>query len=58
MEDVVHVGVFLYDIDTVDGAMLGELAKGVKGKYSNTLRLLLYNGHICFDSELNVHLFF
>ena len=35
VEDLVHVSIILYDIEVVDGAMLGELARRRVGRFSN-----------------------
>ena len=43
----------LYDIDIVDGNIIGELARRSVQKYDNTVRLLRYNNHICYVSNIN-----
>ena len=53
VEDLVQVNIFLYDIDFVDGAMIGELARSV-GKHSDTVRLLCYSSHICYVFDIDV----
>ena len=53
VEDIVRVDIFLYDLDLVDGSVIGELARRSVGKHSNTLRLLRYNSHICHVSNSN-----
>ena len=53
MEDNVLADFFLYDVDIVDGSMIGEPARRSVGKNSNTVRLLLYISHICFFSNIN-----
>ena len=39
VEDFVQVNIFLPDIDSADGAMIGELARSF-GEHSNTVRIL------------------
>ena len=43
----------LYDIDIVDGNVIGELARRSLQKYENTVRLLRYNNHICYMNNIN-----
>ena len=44
---------FLYDIDIVEEAMIGELAKTSVRKLSNIVRLLHYISHFCKVSNIN-----
>ena len=53
VEDLVHLNVFLYDIDIVDGSMIEKLAKRSVGKCDNTPRLLRYNSPICYVFDIN-----
>ena len=53
VEDLIQVNIFLYDIDIVDGSIVGELARRSVQKYCNTTRLLRYNNHICYVSNIN-----
>ena len=43
VEDLIQVNIFLYDIDIVDGSLVGELARRSVQKYCNTARLVRYN---------------
>ena len=43
----------LYDIDIVDGNIIGELARRSVQKFENTVRLLRYNNHICYLNNIN-----
>ena len=52
-ENFVQAVSFMYDIDIIDRRMIGELAKRIIGLYSNTVRLLRYNSHICYVSNIN-----
>ena len=53
MNDIPTVGdlhtlkFLLYDIDIVDGNIVGEPARRSVQKNKNTVRLLRYNNHIC-----------
>ena len=49
--DLVGVGIFLYNRDIVDGALIGELARRKVSKSSNAVRLLRYNSQIYYASE-------
>ena len=53
VEDLLTINILLYDIDIVDGNIVGELARRSVQKYENTVRLLRYNNHICYVSNLN-----
>ena len=55
VEDLVQVNIFLYDVDFVDGAMIGELARRSVGKHSNTVGLLRYNSPIRYVFDINEH---
>ena len=43
----------LYDIDIVDGNVIRKPARRSVQKYDNTVRLLRYNNHICYVSDIN-----
>ena len=53
IEDLLTLNILLYDIDIVDGNIVGELARGTAPKYENTVRLLRYNNHICYVNNIN-----
>ena len=48
VEDLLTLNNLLYDIDIVDGNVIGKLARRSVQKNENTVRLLRYNNHICF----------
>ena len=45
VEALLTLKVLFYDIDTVDGNIIGELARRSEQKHKNTTRLLRYNYH-------------
>ena len=53
VEDLLTLNIVLYDIDIVDGNIIGELARRSVQKYENTVRLLRYNNHICYVNNNN-----
>ena len=53
VEDLLMLNIVLYDIDIVDGNIIGELARRSLQKYENTVRLLRYNNHICYVNNIN-----
>ena len=53
VEDLVEPNIFLYGEDFVDGAMNGEFVGRSIGEHFNAVRLLRYNSHICYVSNIN-----
>ena len=53
VEDLLTLNILMYDIDVVDGNLIGELARRSVQKYDNTVRLLRYNNHICYVNNIN-----
>ena len=53
VEDLLTLNILLYDIDIVDGNIVGELARRNVQKHENTMRLLRYNNHICYVKNIN-----
>ena len=53
VEDLLTLNILLYDMDNVDGSIVGELARRGVQKYENTVRLLRYNNHICYGNNIN-----
>ena len=53
VEDVVGINSFIYDIDFIDGAMVGELARLSIKKYEEIVQLIRYNSHICYVDSIN-----
>ena len=52
VEDLLTLNILLYDINIVDGNIIGELARRNGQKYNNTVRLLRYSNHICYVSNI------
>ena len=55
VEDIVRINIFIYDIDLIDGAMVGELARRSVKKYEKS-QLMRYKSHICYVD--NIHALF
>ena len=53
VEDIVGINIFIYDIDLIDGAMVGELTRRSIKKYEKSVQLIRYNSHICYVD--NIH---
>ena len=51
--DLLQLNIFLYDIDFVDGELIGELCRRSSQKYENSVKLLRYNNHICYVNNIN-----
>ena len=56
VEDIVGINTFLYDIDLIDDAMVGELARRSIKKYEKIVQLIRYKSHICYVD--NIHALF
>ena len=52
-EDLMQLNIFLYDIDFVDGKLIGELCRRSIQKSENSVKLLRYNNHICYVNNIN-----
>ena len=53
VEEMLTLNIFLYDTDFVDGELFGELAQRSIQKFEKSVRLLRYNNHICYVSDMN-----
>ena len=53
VEEMLQLNNFLYDIDFVDGELIGELARRSIQKFENGVNFLRYNNHICYVSDTN-----
>ena len=56
VEDIVVIKIFIYDIDLIDGAMVGELARRSIKRYEKSVQLIRYNNHVCYVD--NIHALF
>ena len=56
VENIVAINIFIYDIDFIEGTMVGELARWSIKKYEKSVQLILYNRHICYIE--NIHALF
>ena len=52
-EDLLKLNIFPYDIDFVDGDLIGELCRRSFQKYEKSVQLLRYNNHICYVNNVN-----
>ena len=52
-EDLMQLNIFLYDIDFVDGELIGELCRRSIQKCEKGVKLLRYNNHICYVNNIN-----
>ena len=48
VEEMLQLNIFLYDIDFVDGELIGEIARRSIQKFETSVKLLRYNNHICY----------
>ena len=53
VEDPLTLNILMYDIDIVDGNIIGELLRRSVQKYEIIVRLLRYNNHICYVKNNN-----
>ena len=53
VEDTVCITIFKYDIDLIDGAIVGELARRSIKKYEKNVQLMRYNSHVCYVDNIN-----
>ena len=53
VENLLTLNKLLYDVDIVDGNIVGELARRSVQNYENTVRLLRCNNHLCYVNNIN-----
>ena len=53
VEEMLQLNIFHYDIDFVDGELIGELPQRSIQKFEKSVKLLRYNNHICYVSDMN-----
>ena len=53
VEDLLQLNIFVYDIDFVDGELIGELCRRNIQKYEKSVKLSSYNNHTCYVNNIN-----
>ena len=53
VEDIVRINIFKYDIDLIDGATVGELARRSIKMYEKNVQLIQYNSHFCYVDKIH-----
>ena len=53
VEEMLQLNFFLYHINFVDGELIGELSRWSIQKVEKSVKLLRYNKHICYVSDMN-----
>ena len=53
VEELLQLNNFLYDVDFVDGELFGELAQRSIQKFEKSVKLLRYDNHLCYVSDMN-----
>ena len=53
VEELLELNIFLYEIDFVDGELIGELCRRSFQKYEKSVKVLRYNNHICYVNNIN-----
>ena len=51
VEDIVGINTFAYNVDLIDGAMVGELARRSIKKYEKNVQLIRYNRSYLLRSQ-------
>ena len=53
VEEMLQLNIFLYDIDFVDRELIGELTRRSIQKFEKSVKILRYNNHNCYVSDMN-----
>ena len=53
VEDLFQLNIFAFDIDFVDGELIGELAQRSIQKFEKSVKLLRYNNQFCYVNNIN-----
>ena len=53
VEEMLQLNIFLYDIDFVNGELIGELVRRSIQKFEKSVNFLRCNNHICYVSDMN-----
>ena len=48
VEDLLGINIFIYDIDLIEGAMVGEVARRSIKNYEKNVQLIRYISHLCY----------
>ena len=52
VEDIVRINIFIYDINLIDGAMVGEFARRSIKNFEKNVQLVRYSSHICYVDNI------
>ena len=53
IEDLLQLIIFLFDINFVDGELIGDLCRRSIQKYETIVKFLRYSNHICYVNNIN-----
>ena len=53
VEEMLQLNIFLYDVDFVDGELIGRQARRSIQQFETRVKLLRYYNHICYISDMN-----
>ena len=53
VEHLLQINIFSFDVDFVDGELIGEPYRSSIQKYEKSVKLSRYNNHICYVSNIN-----
>ena len=53
VEEILQLNFFLYNIDFLDGELYGELLCRSIQRNEKSVKILNYNKHVCYDSNIN-----
>ena len=52
VEDLLQLNIFFYDLDFVDGTLIGKLCRRSIQKYEKSVKLLRYNNQFCYPNNI------
>ena len=50
---IVGINIFIYDIDLIDSALVGELTRRSIKNFERSVQLIRYNSHNCYVDEIH-----
>ena len=53
VQDIIGINFFIYIIDLIGSAMVGELARRSIKKYEKNVQLIRYNSHVCYVDDIH-----